>query len=184
MALPYITLGSPTTGGGKIISADSSFIIDGKAIACVGDKATCPKHQCIATILAGDNHMIIMGKPAAQHNSPLSCGCKCIGDQHLVVGDNGGGSRASSQVLRQPIASSFVKNNSEEYGHQFQLKDQLTGEPLVNVCYEIIKNGEAIHGTTDENGFTELVTDVCELEIEINIISQGNEDGKQFCCKR
>lgn len=88
MATPYITLGSPTTGGGKIISGDSSFIIDGKAIACVGDKATCPKHKCIATILAGDNHMIIMGKPAAVHNSPLSCGCKCIGDQHLVVGDN------------------------------------------------------------------------------------------------
>lgn len=176
MATPYITLGSPTTGGGKIISGDSSFIIDGKAIACVGDKATCPKHKCIATILAGDNHMIIMGKPAAVHNSPLSCGCKCIGDQHLVVGDNGGGSRASSSpVLRQPVASSFVKNNSEEYGHQFQLKDQLTGEPLVNVCYEIIKNGEAIHGTTDENGFTELVTGDSAEEIELNVIAKDHD---------
>ncbi|MBJ9954594.1 MULTISPECIES: PAAR domain-containing protein [Acinetobacter] len=88
MALPYITLGSPTTGGGKIISAQTSFLIDGKAIACVGDKATCPKHKCVATIVAGDNHMLVMGKAAAQHNSPLSCGCKCIGDQSLTVGQN------------------------------------------------------------------------------------------------
>ena len=86
MALPYITLGSPTTGGGKVISAQTSFTIDGKPIACVGDKATCPKHSCVSTIISGDNHMIVMGKPAAQHNSPLSCGCKCISDQHLTVG--------------------------------------------------------------------------------------------------
>lgn len=91
MANPYITLGSPTTGGGKIISGQSSFLIEGKAIACVGDKASCPKHKCVATIMAGDNHMLVMGKAAAQHNSPLSCGCKCIGDQNLTVGDNGGG---------------------------------------------------------------------------------------------
>lgn len=88
MAFPYITIGSPTTGGGQVISANQSFVIEGKAIACVGDKATCPKHQCVSTIVSGDTHMLVMGKPAAQHNSPLSCGCKCIGNQSLTVGQN------------------------------------------------------------------------------------------------
>lgn len=88
MALAYITLGSPTTGGGTIISAQSNFTIQGKPIACVGDKATCPKHKCVSTIVSGDNNMVVMGKAAAQHNSPLSCGCKCIGDQAMHVGQN------------------------------------------------------------------------------------------------
>ena len=88
MALPYITIGSPTTGGGRVVSGQSTFLREGKPVACVGDKATCPKHKCVSTIVSGDNHMIVMGKPAAQHNSPLSCGCKCIANQSLNVGQN------------------------------------------------------------------------------------------------
>ncbi|WP_119689946.1 PAAR domain-containing protein [Acinetobacter soli] len=88
MALPYITIGSPTTGGGKVITANAGFLIEGKAVACVGDKATCPKHKTVATIVAGDNHMLMMGKAIAQHNSALSCGCRCIANQSLTVGNN------------------------------------------------------------------------------------------------
>ncbi|WP_288498624.1 PAAR domain-containing protein [uncultured Acinetobacter sp.] len=111
MANPYITLGSPTTGGGKIISGQPSFLIEGKAIACVGDKASCPKHMCVATIMAGDNHMLVMGKAAAQHNSPLSCGCKCIGDQNLTVGDNGGGGRFRNNQEFKYIFSNKSKSD-------------------------------------------------------------------------
>ena len=185
MANPYITLGSPTTGGGKIISGQSSFLIEGKAIACVGDKASCPKHKCVATIMAGDNHMLVMGKAAAQHNSPLSCGCKCIGDQNLTVGDNGGGLGIFSKTeSSEAITNGFASTNSKQYGHQFQLKDELTGEPLANICYEITKNGEVIHGITDENGFTALIIDKIEIEVEINILNKGSEDGRLHCCKR
>ena len=70
MAFPYITIGSPTTGGGQVISANTAFLIEGKPVACVGDKATCTKHKTVTTIVAGDNKMVVMGKPAAQHNSP------------------------------------------------------------------------------------------------------------------
>jgi uncharacterized Zn-binding protein involved in type VI secretion len=178
MANPYITLGSPTTGGGKIISGQSSFLIEGKAIACVGDKASCPKHKCVATIVAGDNHMLVMGKAAAQHNSPLSCGCKCIGDQNLTVGDNGGGLGIFSKTeSSKAITNGFTSTNSKQYGHQFQLKDELTGEPLANICYEITKNGEAIHGTTDENGFTELITGNSAEKIEIHLLFEEHTHG-------
>ncbi|MDW5296320.1 PAAR domain-containing protein, partial [Acinetobacter baumannii] len=53
MATPYITIGCPTTGGGQVISGNSSFLIDGIAVACVGDKATCPTHKIVATIVSG-----------------------------------------------------------------------------------------------------------------------------------
>ncbi|MFI7959804.1 PAAR domain-containing protein, partial [Acinetobacter baumannii] len=54
MASPYITIGCPTTGGGQVISGNSTFLIDGIAIACVGDKATCPAHKTVSTIVSGD----------------------------------------------------------------------------------------------------------------------------------
>lgn len=85
MATPYITIGCPTTGGGTVISGNSSLLIDGIAIACVGDKATCPTHKTTATIVAGDSAFFVMGKAAARVNDPLSCGCKLLGKQILVV---------------------------------------------------------------------------------------------------
>ena len=156
MATPYIALGSPTTGGGKVISANESFIINGKAIACVGDKATCPKHKCVATILAGDNHMTVMGKPAAQHNSPLSCGCRCIGDQHLVVGDNGGGLREKSLVANTSFfANNFIKEPQKKFDEQIQICIPDESADIFQYLSYQVKVGESyIEGTFDENGKT------------------------------
>lgn len=88
MSKQYITIGCPTTGGGKVITGDSSFLIEGIAVACVGDQATCPKHKTTAKIVAGDTHMLVKGKPVARVNDPLSCGCKLLQKQSLVVGNN------------------------------------------------------------------------------------------------
>jgi uncharacterized Zn-binding protein involved in type VI secretion len=85
MASPYITIGCPTTGGGKVISGQSSFLIEGIAVACVGDKATCPLHKTVATITSGDPYAQVMGKAMARVNDSLSCGCKLLAKQTLVV---------------------------------------------------------------------------------------------------
>ena len=85
MATPYITIGCPTTGGGKVISGNSSFLVEGIAVACVGDKATCPLHKTTATIVAGDPNAQVMGKSIARVNDPLSCGCKLLPKQSLLV---------------------------------------------------------------------------------------------------
>lgn len=176
VATPYIVIGCPTTGGGKVISGNSSFLIEGKAIACVGDKATCPKHQTVSTIISGDPYMQVFGKAAARVNDSLSCGCKLLPQQNLVVQDNGGGSSsASSSTSSKDNQSSFL--SSESFGHRFQLKDQLTGYPLSNICYEIEKNGEIIHGATDDQGFTELVTNTSAGEVTISIIYEEHQHG-------
>ncbi|EPF5975827.1 PAAR domain-containing protein [Acinetobacter baumannii] len=123
MATPYITIGCPTTGGGQVISGNSMFLIDGIAIACVGDQATCPKHKVVATIVSGDPHMQIFGKAAARVNDSLSCGCKLLPKQNLVVQDNGGGAASSAaksspapmSQQQQPTTDSFVKDEYENY---------------------------------------------------------------------
>lgn len=171
MAIPYITIGCPTTGGGTVISGNSTFLVEGIAIACIGDKATCPLHKTTATIISGDPYMQVMGKSVARVNDLLSCGCKLLPKQSLVVGATG----ASIGVVnnsKQDIFNSLANEiNIKEYGHQFQLKDELTNKPLANICYEIIKNGETIHGTTDSNGFTQLITSDLAHDVELQIIS-------------
>lgn len=116
MATPYITIGCPTTGGGQVISGNSMFLIDGIAVACVGDKATCPTHKVVATIVSGDPCMQIFGKAAARVNDSLSCGCKLLPQQNLVVQDNGGGTASSAPISqKQPATDSFVKDEYENY---------------------------------------------------------------------
>lgn len=85
MDIAYIVVGCSTTGGGQVISGNSSFLIEGIAIACIGDKATCPKHKTVAVIVTGDADMKVMGKAAARVNDCLSCGCKLLSKQSLVV---------------------------------------------------------------------------------------------------
>lgn len=122
LATPYITIGCPTTGGGKVISGNSLFLIDGKAVACTGDKATCPTHKLVATIVSGDPCMNIFGKMAARVGDSLSCGCKLLPQQNLVVQDNGGGAGSSAKSSSAPMAQSqqqtidsFVKDEYENY---------------------------------------------------------------------
>lgn len=88
MATPYITIGCPTTGGGNVLTGNSSFLVQGIAVACVGDTASCPLHKVVATIVSGDAHMLVMGKAVARVNDALSCGCKLLPKQSSVVGAN------------------------------------------------------------------------------------------------
>lgn len=156
LATPYITIGCPTTGGGKVISGNSLFLIDGKAVACTGDTATCPTHKVVATIVSGDPCMNIFGKMAARVGDSLSCGCKLLPQQNLVVQDNGGGATQGSQ------ASNNAKDNfvpqTDEHGLKFQLKDQETGKPLAQQYFKLKSpDGTEIEGFTDKSGYTKLI---------------------------
>ncbi|MEI2514227.1 PAAR domain-containing protein [Acinetobacter soli] len=164
MATPYITIGCPTTGGGKVISGNSMFLIEGIVIACVGDKATCPKHKTVATIVSGDPHMQIFGKSAARVNDSLSCGCKLLPKQNLVVQDNGGRNSASSLMTHSnsnlTTKDNFVKNQSKEiHKIQFKLVDADTSSVLPAMLYEIYNKDSGkllVQGYTDKDGMTAI----------------------------
>ncbi|MCU4583232.1 PAAR domain-containing protein [Acinetobacter gyllenbergii] len=74
----YIVVGSPTSGGGEVISGNRNFLINGKPIACVGDEATCPTHNTAAFIMTGDSETRFGGLPVAREGDLLSCGCKLL----------------------------------------------------------------------------------------------------------
>lgn len=160
MATPYITIGCPTNGGGQVISGNSMFLIDGIPVACVGDKATCPTHKVVATIVSGDPYMQIFGKAAARVNDSLSCGCKLLPQQNLVVQDNGGGSAQSSSASKAQTQDSFVEDKPNEiHKVQFKLVDVDTDQPLSAMLYEIHSKESGkllVQGYTDKNGMTAI----------------------------
>ncbi|WP_436872653.1 PAAR domain-containing protein [Acinetobacter haemolyticus] len=183
MATPYIVLGCPTTGGGKVISGNSSFLIEGIAIACVGDKATCPKHQTVATIISGDPCMLVMGKAAARVNDALSCGCKLLPKQNLVVQDNAGGSAINTSPASSKLNTkeSFLEKKDKEitalywsYGSELTvLKDKSRFFNDLNLHVETrgYSDGEQVN-ITIESQETEI--DAFELfTVSVKVNSNG-----------
>jgi len=87
-----IVVGDATSSGGRVITGSPATDIEAKPVARVGDKATCPKHQVVASIVSGDSTLVFEGQPVARDGDKLSCGCSLIaGQQSLVFVDAGGG---------------------------------------------------------------------------------------------
>ena len=86
MTKPLIVVGDTTSHGGTVISGAASTDIEGKCIARVGDKVTCPirGHGGTTTIASGDPTVIIDGSPAARHGDLTACGARLISSQALT----------------------------------------------------------------------------------------------------
>lgn len=72
-----ICVGDDTSHGGKVISSSAPhFTVEGKAVACIGDKCTCsvPNHGGVCTIIEGDSKHTIDGRPVAYEGHKTSCG--------------------------------------------------------------------------------------------------------------
>lgn len=70
-----IRVGDPTSHGGVVETGDSTFEVDGRAVARVGDICTCPiaGHQgCV--IVEGDPAFVIGGRAVAFDGHKTSCG--------------------------------------------------------------------------------------------------------------
>ena len=69
-----IRLNDPTSHGGKVVSvAASHFTVGGLAVACIGDKCSCPIHGQ-GTIIEGQAKHTIYGVAVAYDGHKTSCG--------------------------------------------------------------------------------------------------------------
>lgn len=75
-----IRAGDPTSHGGQVLSVNAThFIVDGIAVACVGDKCSCPiPGHGVCTIVEGSGSPMIDGVPVAYHGHKTSCGATLI----------------------------------------------------------------------------------------------------------
>ncbi|MGQ5523135.1 PAAR domain-containing protein [Chitinimonas sp. PSY-7] len=86
MGKPYILLGDPTSHGGTVLEGSMTTTINGKPVARVGDKVSCPipgHGTCV--IVSGDFTHLIDGKPLARHGDTTACGASLIATQFQVL---------------------------------------------------------------------------------------------------
>lgn len=166
MARPIIVVGDRTDHGGVVITGSPFTDIDGKAVARIGDKVTCPRkgHGNVTTIVTGDQTAIIDGQPVARHGDKTACGAMLISGQMLTYVDDGAGAttntpNANDQATRAVSRSASRSDGSFPYDLQFLVKGDKTGSPQGGVPYKItLDNGKVIRGRTDKNGLTQKVS--------------------------
>lgn len=87
MSRPFIVVGDRTDHGGVVVAGSPHSDADGKAIARIGDKVTCPKkgHGGETVIATGDPTCVIDGQPAARHGDKTACGATLLSSQVLTT---------------------------------------------------------------------------------------------------
>jgi len=81
MSKPFIVLGDKTDHGGTVVTASAETDINGKTVARVGDKVSCPKCKGMFPIAAGDATTLIDGQAVARHGDKTACGATLIAGQ-------------------------------------------------------------------------------------------------------
>jgi uncharacterized Zn-binding protein involved in type VI secretion len=164
MGKPFIVLGDRTNHGGEVLEGDPSTTINGKPVARVGDKVSCPiPGHGTNSIVEGAADTLISDKPVALHGHKTACGATLISSQMLVswqAGSAGSGANPGSA----PAAM------AEKHDEQFQLRGA-DGKPLANAKYLILSSGgQIIEGTTDANGYTQRVKTPAAEQLEIYLV--------------
>lgn len=96
-----IFLGDATTHGGRVISGQPNYIVNGRQVAVVGDKVTCPKDgHGVCSIIEGHPTITVNGKPVAFHGCATSCGARLISSMNSVHAIGSPGQSALSEERR------------------------------------------------------------------------------------
>ncbi|WLI76915.1 PAAR domain-containing protein [Kosakonia sp. H02] len=79
MSKGFVLLGDKTTHGGAVISASSTMVVNGKKVALVGDKVSCPKDgHGTNTIIEGSTEWSSDGRAIVVDGCKCQCGCQVI----------------------------------------------------------------------------------------------------------
>lgn len=145
MSRPIIVVGDRTSHGGVVITGSPFTDVDGKAVARIGDKVTCPQkgHGSVTTIVTGDLTAIIDGQQVARHGDKTACGAMLISSQMLAYVDNGSSSGQASQKVE-----SQTKSKSP-----FDEQPQLVASQMEGVPYFIeTADGRTFSGKVGADG--------------------------------
>lgn len=79
MSQGFVLLGDKTTGGGEVISASSTMIVNGKRVALVGDEVRCPlPGHGVNPIVEGCPDWTEGDREMVANGCRCKCGCELI----------------------------------------------------------------------------------------------------------
>lgn len=112
MSRPFIVMGDSTSHGGRVITADQTFLLEGKPLARVGDMVTCPRCKGVFPIQQGAPDMVTLERSPARHGDKTACGASLIAGQSLTtwsdessMGDPAADAKAEALTAAASIAS-------------------------------------------------------------------------------
>jgi len=154
MSRPVIVVGDRTSHGGVVLTGSQFSDVDGKGIARIGDKVTCPQkgHGSVTTIVTGDVTDIIDGSPVARHGDKTACGATLVSSQILTYTDDGSdsGKNASSAPA---TADSLAGNETNEKPKPYDEQTKLIALPIEGVPYHIeTKDKRTFSGRVGKDG--------------------------------
>ena len=161
MSRPIIVVGDRTDHGGVVITGSPFTDINGKAIARIGDKVTCPQkgHGSVTTIVTGDLTAPIDGSPLARHGDKTACGATLLSSQILTYCDtesSQGGARKSGANASNTSAKAqaLAEGQGLPHNEMITVVDE-NGEPVPNFHYAAHVEGKLItSGITNAQGET------------------------------
>lgn len=154
MSRPVIVVGDRTSHGGVVLTGSPFSDVDGKGIARIGDKVTCPQkgRGSVTTIVTGDLTDMIDGSPVARHGDKTACGAMLISSQMLTYVDEGSssGQGASSTPT---VAALLAGNETKEQPKPYDEQTKLVAPPIEGVPYYIETNdGRTFSGRVGKDG--------------------------------
>lgn len=167
-----IRYGDRTTHGGTVISADTTYTIDGKPVARVGDMVACRRCRGSFAIVTGALD-VWSGQKIARQDDITACGAKLIASQSAATIDDGsdGSTSIAAASALLPQSTSDFPDGDEPHAIRFQALDPETGKPAAKCVYILTRENGAQHGgITDLDGLTEVIETTRPEQIAVHFM--------------
>ena len=124
-----------------------------------------------------DATFLIDGQSAARERDALACGCKLMSTRQFRVfldectSDD---PAADAVMLSAASPTPLIDPSPKDFDEAFVLTSELTGKPLANRRYRIIRSdGTNEEGVTDDQGMTHLVMSTGREDLSIEVVQEG-----------
>lgn len=156
MGFAFIREGDTTSHGGKVLACTPTNKVDGRPLALLGDKASCPKCGGIYPIVGVKNlGMTFDGRPVASEGDTTACGATLIASQSTATAEPTSGPGGSIGGGKGVLAET-AEHADGAYRGRFQLVDDNTRQPIPNHPYTVTSDdGQTVQGTTNAAGYTD-----------------------------
>lgn len=173
---PIICVGDTTTHGGTVLEGFANFEVYGRLASGKGHKVRCPRCEGIFVIIEGAESRTVSDVPLALEGMLTSCGAALIASQRAATAETG--SIAAASVAFGAMAGAAPEDQSldelpKDYDQQFQVLDEMTGEPVANRRYTLTIGGMRFEGTTDHEGKTQRVSAKSGLDAHLDVLPEG-----------
>lgn len=191
MGRTVIVVGDRTSSGGTVLTGSPFTDINGMAVARVGDKAFCPKHNGPFPIITGDTTFLVDGQPLAREGDYIACGCQLVAVKQSTVTVESGGSaapsaRSTAGAAAVPPAGGFVAAGTKAMPAQRAPVKQdillhyhygdLDRTPVRGVAYQVMLPDDSIRtGHLDDEGRARIPEVTVGLVQMVQVLFQPDE---------